>query len=252
MTALSATVFRVASIGARRYVVGLHPSAREAIRQAKGALGTAGGRCSLSLSMSHNSDGSSPALRPVAALCVSGRSIYKHLPGVVAFDRQRDARSFAGDMPAIAHPPCRLWSKFLSAQAKSSDPEGERELGRWCVRTVLRCGGVLEQPAGSRLWSDMRLPLPHRSLQGDVFTLYVEQSWFGYASRKGTWLLVVGVPFRELPPLPFRLPLGTVEKLSRFGRSRTVTAFAEWLVAIARRANAPAVPVSLVAGRLAA
>ncbi len=53
--------------------------------------------------MSHISDSSALAVpkgeRQVAALCVSGRSIYKHLPGVDCFDHRRDARQFAGQCP---------------------------------------------------------------------------------------------------------------------------------------------------------
>src|SRR5665647_1354219 len=102
-------------------------------------------------------------LRPIAALCVSGRSIYKHLPGVTAYDTKAGAATFPKDSPVIAHPPCRLWSKFLRHQAKSPDLIAEMELGRWCARTVLTCGGVLEQPAGSHLFSEMWLPRPHQT-----------------------------------------------------------------------------------------
>lgn len=199
--------------------------------------------------MSHNSDKAPPSdanshvSRPVAALCVSGRSIYKHLPGVECFDRRRDARSFDGSTPVVAHPPCRLWSKYLSHCAKPLDAEAERELGRWCVRTVMRCGGVLEQPAHSALWAEMNLPYPGEpEILGDrekFYSIYVEQIWFGYASRKPTWILVCGVPMNQLPPLPFSLaqPRAKPARLSSFGRSRTVRPFAEWLVNVARRAK---------------
>lgn len=189
------------------------------------------------------------APRTIAALCVSGRSIYKHLPGVVAYDRKRDARTFDAKTPAIAHPPCRLWSKFLSHQAKSPDREAEMELGRWCVRTVMRCGGVVEQPAGSRLFYEMNLPMPGNGdlklingLSGECdgcYTIYVEQSWFGYVTRKPTWLLICGVPRDQLPPVPFSLANGQpCQKpgLSSFARSRTMNTFAEWLCQIARLA----------------
>ena len=200
-----------------------------------------------SLSKSHNSDRQSQNranpldLKPIAALCVSGRSIYKYLPGVEVFDKRRDARQFAGNMPVVAHPPCRLWSKYLSHQAKSPAPEEEKELGRWCVRTVLKCGGVLEQPAHSKLWKEMNLPMPSEPAREGILTIYIEQSWFGYASRKPTWLLVCGVPIRELPAIPFSLVKARHANspgLSSFARSRTVKPFAEWLCQIARRANA--------------
>lgn len=188
----------------------------------------------------------------VAALCVSGRSIYRHLPGVAAYGSKEGAQSFDAEsgLTVVAHPPCRYWSKYLRAQAlagaraKSLDVDGEKELGRWCVRTVLRCGGVLEQPAGSHLWADMKLPLPGQPPRDGVWTLYTEQSWFGYASRKPTWLLICGVAPDRLPAMLYRLRNDgmneTQRGLSHAGRSRTMPEFAEWLVAIARLAKPPA------------
>jgi hypothetical protein len=184
-----------------------------------------------------------PGLRPIAALCVSGRSIYKHLPGVDPFDAKRGAQNFDAKKPAIAHPPCRCWSKYLSHCAKPVDAEAEMELGRWCVRTIQKCGGVVEQPAGSKLWADMGLPMPNE--RADSFggwTAYVEQSWFSYKSRKPTWLYIVGVTKVEVPPVPFSLvkPAPCQKPgLSSFGRSRTVTRFAVWLCQVARLARVP-------------
>lgn len=183
--------------------------------------------------MSHNSD------RPIAALCVSGRSIYKHLPGVEAYDARRDARTFPANTPAVAHPPCRCWSKYLRHQAKPLDANAEMELGRWCVRTILQCGGVLEHPAGSHLFAEMGLPMPNHPEEVG-FTVYVEQKWFGYATRKPTWVFVAGVPMHQLPPLPFSLVNDAKSPvLSSFGRSRTMPGFARWLCQVARLANPP-------------
>ena len=174
---------------------------------------------------------------PVAALCVAGRSIYQHMAGVMAYDRRRDARSFPGGCPVVAHPPCRTWSKFLRHQARPADYEGERELARWCVRMVIENGGVLEQPADSLLWTDQNLPVPNAPAEDPfLYSVYVEQSWFGYATRKPTWVLVAGVPRHQLPALPFNfhaqsLALG---KGSAFARSRTMQGFADWLCQTAR------------------
>jgi hypothetical protein len=170
---------------------------------------------------------------PVAALCVSGRSIYKHLPNVIAFDSARDARSFGGYMPVVAHPPCRLWSKFLSHQAKA--PAAERDLGLWAVEQVQTWGGVLEHPAHSRLFDAANLPMPN-SPDGELsFTLYVEQSWFGYCTPKATWVYVCGVPKSQVPPVPFSLADDAKRPgLSGAGRSRSVRPFAEWLCQTAR------------------
>ncbi len=176
-------------------------------------------------------------IRTVAALCVSGRSIYKHTAGVLAYDQQKDARTFPGGMPVVAHPPCRCWSKFLSHQARPLDRQAEMHLGTWCVDQVIRHGGVLEQPAFSRLWEVCGLPLPGDLADPFLYTVYVEQKWFGFASRKQTWVLVSGVPPRHLAPLPFRLD-GSSRGLARcFYKemySRTVSDFASWLVETAR------------------
>jgi hypothetical protein len=176
-------------------------------------------------------------VRTIAALCVSGRSIYKHTAGVLAFDKARDARTFQGGMPVVAHPPCRHWSKFLAHQAKAKDPAREMALGKWCVEQVLECGGVLEHPAHSRLFEACQLPRPNAPAQDPFcYTLYVEQGWFGYATRKPTWVLVCGVPKAWLPPVPFILGQRSmpITGMSQFSKSRTVATFADWLCQVAR------------------
>ncbi len=172
--------------------------------------------------------------RTVAALCVSGRSIYKHLPGVVAYDRQRDARTFQGGMPVIAHPPCRCWSKYLGQFAEPENRRAEVDLGLWCIEQVLHWGGVLEQPAESYLFHVGGLPLPDQSRNPLLYTLYLEQRWFGYATKKPTWVLVVGVPKHRLPPWNFSLPQADYDfGLSSAGNSRSMPAFASWLYRVA-------------------
>jgi hypothetical protein len=181
--------------------------------------------------------------RTVAALCVHGRSIYKYLPGVDPYDARRDARTFPGGMSVVAHPPCRHWSKYLRNQAKAPDPAAEMELGRWCVRQVQRWGGVLEHPAGSHLFADMGLPMPDSPERGGCFTIYVEQRWFGFATRKPTWLFVCHTARLNLPeiPLSFDGALYAWRHQSKSARAHTMKPFAEFLVEIARRANPPAV-----------
>jgi hypothetical protein len=176
-------------------------------------------------------------MRTVAALCVSGRSIYRHMPGVVAFDQYRDARTFLGGMPVVAHPPCRCWSKYLSHQAKPKDRAGEMALGLWCVDQVIRYGGVLEHPAGSRLFEVADLPLPGDFADPFLYTVYVEQSWFGFPTRKPTWVLVSGVPPADLAPFPFSLDSSSRGLAGGFWKemySRTLPDFAVWLVETAR------------------
>ncbi len=111
-------------------------------------------------------------------------------------------------------------------------------LGLWCAEKVMQCGGVLEHPADSRLFEAAGLPVPNSpDATRWMYTLYVEQRWFGYASRKPTWVFVCGVPKAWLPPVPFRLverAIAPAPGMSQAARSRTMPAFARWLCQVAR------------------
>ena len=191
-------------------------------------------------------------VRPIAALCCAPKSVYHELPGVECYDRNRDARTFGGGMPVIAHPPCRLWSAFCSHQAKSDDPEAERALGVFCVEQVRRCGGVLEQPAHSRLWDKCGLPRPSTNWYYNSpevgFSIEVSQFWWGDAREKSTWLWFYGISAAELPTMPLRLkPDGGDRRIwqlmsSKNQRERTPRQFAEWLVEAARGSIWPNMP----------
>ena len=63
--------------------------------------------------------------RKVAALFVRRDSVYKKIPGVDCYDIDRDARTFPGGMPIVAHPPCRTWGKY---RHRAKAPDGEHEL----------------------------------------------------------------------------------------------------------------------------
>jgi hypothetical protein len=175
-------------------------------------------------------------LREVAVLCVSGRSIYKHQPGVLAYDKNLDAKNFSGGMPVVAHPPCRCWSYYLASQARPKDRSAEMALGVWCVEQVMKHGGVLEHPARSLLWDACKLPKPADLGDPFLYTVYIEQGWFGFGSRKPTWVLVSGVPPAELAPIGFRLQaFGTTKGMTSFQRSRTSSEMASWLLDTARK-----------------
>ena len=195
--------------------------------------------------INHENIASRPPLHAVvmpriAILCAASRSAYHEMEGVEVYDRRRDARSFTGGMPVVAHPPCRAWSAFCAHQAK---PEpGEKELGLWCVEQVKEWGGILEQPAHSRLFDAANLPKPGWEARADSWSLEVWQAWWGYPQIKATWLY-----FSKISPLnvlyPFQLfPQGVSRRseqvMSRQQRSRTIRPFAEWLVATARLVGA--------------
>lgn len=131
----------------------------------------------------------------VAALFVDPRGVYPRLVEEW-FDEERDARSYAGTLPVVAHPPCGPWAR-LRHLSKRDLPE----LAPWAVALVRRVGGVLEHPAMSTLWSALDLPRP-----GDLpdrfggQTIEVCQVDWGHPARKRTWLYIVGA--KSLPPFP--------------------------------------------------
>lgn len=184
----------------------------------------------------------------IAVLFARHDSVYKSLPGLDVYDKERDALTFPGGMPVVAHPPCRSWSRM---RAFAKPAPGEKELAVWAVRQVRRYGGVLEHPEASALWKEMRLPLGlERDLWGG-YTLSVDQFWFGHRARKRTWLYIVGIDPNVLPQYPLRMDaimhtVGTTKKrwrenfrpkpsLSPSERERTPPAFAEYLISIAKK-----------------
>ena len=175
-------------------------------------------------------------VRPIAVLCAQTNSHYNGMEGVEVFGKERDARTFAGGMPVIAHPPCRAWSAFCRHQAK---PEpGEKELGLWCVEQVRRWGGILEQPAHSHLWQAGNLPKPGWTHTADSWSLEVWQVWWGFFQQKRTWLYLQNISPLDVK-LPFKLHARGYDKrawqLSNpTARSKTTPAFARWLVETAR------------------
>ena len=187
-------------------------------------------------------------MRAVAALYVRSDSIYKTLPGVDAWDEQRDARRWPGGVPVVAHPPCRLWAK-LRQFAKAADPQAERAMAVQAVQAVQAYGGVLEHPAESTLWAHCGLPLPGRSPdRHGGWTAEIRQCDWGHKAEKLTWLYVVGVHPDALPPIPPRSePVGVIKPqrgvprdarkiVTKAEREETPRPLAEWLVETARRA----------------
>lgn len=173
----------------------------------------------------------------VAVLFARKRSVYFDLVPDV-YDEARDARSYSGPHPVVAHPPCRGWGR-LAHLAKVGP--GELELARFAVDAVRRFGGVLEHPAGSRLWSAAGLPsvIANGYDQHGGWSLTVQQSWFGHRAPKWTWLYIVGVKRANIPALPLWVPeaTGRIERMGVAERERTPVDFARWLVELAGRAQ---------------
>jgi hypothetical protein len=175
----------------------------------------------------------------VAALFVCPTSPYWDLPGVECYDEQRDARTYLGGVPVIAHPPCRGWGQLRSM---SKHLPAELELARFSVSVVRTWGGVLEHPARSTLWADQALPLPGRS-DGYGYTMAIEQGDFGHRAPKATWLYVCGAGnYRPALPIVLGDRVCRVEWMGRAERERTPLPLARWLVDLASRCDCPTLP----------
>ena len=143
----------------------------------------------------------------IAALFVETNGAYYGLPGVDPWDRQRDARTYAGPHPVVAHPPCERWGRFWHGstrkphQFKLGDDDGCFAAALAAVRTW---GGVIEHPADSHAWAAFDLNAPAREggwIAADFhggWTCYVEQGFYGHMARKATWLYANGVELPEL------------------------------------------------------
>ena len=128
--------------------------------------------------------------RTIAALYVDPLGPYPLLFDVDWYDEKRDARGYNGPHPVVAHPPCGPWGQLAHRCKRTQD----KELGPLAVEAVRRFGGVLEHPAGSRLWKECGLPLPLDGVDSyGGFTLSVEQVAWGHSCRKPTWLYMVRV-----------------------------------------------------------
>ena len=198
--------------------------------------------------------GSWRGLARVAVLFAREDSHYKTLPECDVYDAARDARTYDGPWPVVAHPPCRSWGRLRAFAKPRAD---ERNLARMAVALVRELGGVLEHPAGSTLWPAQRLPRPGERDQWGGWTLAAPQKWWGHRAEKATWFYVVGCEPGDIPDVPLKLGQagavirldqrrsdGThirkgdadwVPRLSAAENEQTPHELAAWLVALAQR-----------------
>jgi hypothetical protein len=201
----------------------------------------------------------------IAALYVETNGCYFGLPGVEPWDKARDARTYAGPWPVVAHPPCERWGRYWGG-APSTWPRLKLGNDGGCFEAALaavrRFGGVLEHPEGSHAWRCFGLNMPPRCGWWVVadwdggWTCCVEQGAYGHRARKATWLYACGV---ELPSLKWdRAPgdfvrldedfhskqkrarlikTGACQRLSKRQRAATPPEFRDLLLAIADTAN---------------
>ena len=133
----------------------------------------------------------------IAALYVASGGCYFGLPDVDPWDEGRDARTYAGTHPVVAHPPCQRWGKFWHGstrkphQCKLGDDGGCFAAALAAVRQF---GGVLEHPQDSHAWKHFGLLAPPRAggwIWCDQYggaTCRVEQGFYGHFANKPTWL----------------------------------------------------------------
>lgn len=193
--------------------------------------------------------------KAVAVLFARGDSVYFDVPGCDVYDEVRDARSFVGGLPVVAHPPCRAWGRL---RGLANPSPGERDLAHFAVAQVRCFGGVLEHPVRSMLWPAAGLPVPGTVDEFGGWTFPVLQSSFGHRAAKPTWLYIVGVEAARLPALPFALGAashvigasgrrsdggrlhkgdpGWRPEVSKREREATPPRLAAWLVDVARLA----------------
>lgn|SRR6185437_673003 len=194
----------------------------------------------------------------VAALFVETGGIYFGLPDVEPWDEPRDARTYKGPFPVVAHPPCDRWCQMAPVNQaryghKIGDDGGCFEAALAAVR---RWGGVLEHPAHTLAWPAFCLPAPlsrgwQRCIDGG-FVAKVEQRHYGHRARKRTWLYAFGIEPSSLKWGPGAAPevwisadrpraelaaMG-IGQLSKREAKATPTAFRDLLLSIARSASA--------------
>jgi hypothetical protein len=212
----------------------------------------------------------------VAALFVddSKHGVYPLLIGALRCYGEthgRDARTYAGPDPVVAHPPCNLWVNMAAVNWKRYGRqrpawyEGGDDGGRFAaaLRAVRTYGGVLEHPASSHAWAHFGLTPPPSihprspltglgwmktiirspgGKDGGCFAWVCEvwQSAYGHAARKRTWLLYCG----KRPPFELRWDrkpgshqIGWFDRnkptVSKREASATPQAFAEELIRLA-------------------
>ena len=181
----------------------------------------------------------------IAALFVHPGGVYFNLPDVDPWDKERDARTYAGPYPVVAHPPCERWGNFWHGQsAFSVDRRQMKGDDGGCFATALHAvriwGGVLEHPESSSAWSWFQIIAPPHEggwVKADWlggWTCRVEQGNYGHRGRKGTWLYACGVT--ALPSLKWGASTASVpvENMGKRERLATPIQFRDMLLDIAR------------------
>lgn len=197
-------------------------------------------------------------MRMVSALFVDPDGVYPTMPAVDCWDQARDARTYNGNNPVVAHPPCQLWGRFAHVNyarwgGEHNRPGNDGGCFAAALANVRRCDGVLEHPAFSDAWNAHGLPYPRKegwaTYDPREWVCEVWQSAYGHKARKRTWLFYVGD--RQPAEMDWSHPEGTHQigfhdqrgkdrnkpTVSKKDASATPVKFAEALISLARKAN---------------
>ena len=145
----------------------------------------------------------------VSALFVQSDGCYSTLGDVDPWDEKRDARSYVGPYPVVAHPPCQLWGSLAYVNyarwgGDHNKPGNDSGCFESAFASVRKFGGVLEHPAFTRAWAKFGLERPDIGWSGDAKSGWVCEVWqsaYGHRARKRTWLYY----FSPSGNLPFDL-----------------------------------------------
>lgn len=192
----------------------------------------------------------------IAALYVEADGCYFGLPDVDPWDELRDARTYAGPWPVVAHPPCQRWGNLAAVNfarwgGEHNRPANDGGCFAAALAAVREWGGVLEHPANSRAFAAHDLPAPTSiGWQATLFGGWVCEVWqsaYGHRANKATWLYYCG---DEPPPeLRWNRPQGSHQigfhdqrgkdrnkpTLGKKEASATPVAFRDALIDMARR-----------------
>lgn len=192
----------------------------------------------------------------IAALYVDPTGCYAGLPDVEVWGQARDARTYAGPHPVVAHPPCHLWVNLAAVNYKRYGHvpawyPGGSDGGCFAsaLASVRAWGGVLEHPAETHAWAHHGLPEPvgigWQMVGPGEWVCEVWQSAYGHPARKRTWLFYAG----SYPlALDWTRKAGTHQvgwfdrnkpALHKRAASATPIAFRDALLALARSARQP-------------
>lgn len=203
----------------------------------------------------------------VAALFVAEGGVYfEDGLDIDPWPLRRDARSYPGPHPVVAHPPCDRWCQMAPVnQARYGHPVGE-DGGFFAaaLAAVRAWGGVLEHPALSLAWERFALARPNQhggwtlsEARGGSWgwVCQIEQRNYGHRARKATWLFAV-LPAGVAPPAltwgrgpapeawisadrpRAELAARGIAQLSKREAKATPIAFRDLLLGIARMARA--------------